>query len=153
MALWILSEDTRRNIHSLTPIMVINHPLCASSIYYDPCLTVFFHNLFPTFLWSTSWPSTLHFILHIFLHPITVFFLQHMPIPSQPVLVALQREDMRMVTLQEFQVKGWESRIRWHNLGTTAKQVAIVWACTAKRTQWLGEEMYGVWSWECHAKR
>jgi len=28
--------DTRRNIHQLTPIVVINHPLSASSIYYDP---------------------------------------------------------------------------------------------------------------------
>jgi len=27
---------TRRNIHSITPIMVINRPLSASSIYYDP---------------------------------------------------------------------------------------------------------------------
>jgi len=27
---------TRRNIHSLTPIVVINHPLSASSIFYDP---------------------------------------------------------------------------------------------------------------------
>jgi len=28
--------STRRDIHSLTPIMVISHPLSASSIYYDP---------------------------------------------------------------------------------------------------------------------
>jgi len=51
------------------------------------CLTVFFHNLSPSFLWSTSWPGTLNFILHTFLHPIIVFFSQHMPIPSQPVLL------------------------------------------------------------------
>jgi len=31
--------------------------------------------------------GTLHFILHTFLHPIIVFFSQHMPIPSQPVLL------------------------------------------------------------------
>ena len=49
------------------------------------CSTVFFHNLSPSFLWSTSWPGTLHFIRHTFLHPIIVFFSQHMPIPSQPV--------------------------------------------------------------------
>ena len=30
------------------------------------CLTVFFHNLFQSFLWSTSWPGTLHLILHTF---------------------------------------------------------------------------------------
>jgi len=29
-------SSTRRNIHSLTTILVINHPLWASSIYYDP---------------------------------------------------------------------------------------------------------------------
>jgi len=28
------------------------------------CLTVIFHNLAPSFLWSTSWPGTLNFILH-----------------------------------------------------------------------------------------
>jgi len=51
------------------------------------CLTVVFHNLSPSFLWSTSWPSTLNFILHTFLHPIIVFFSQHMPIPLQPILL------------------------------------------------------------------
>jgi len=29
-----------------------------------------------------------------------------------------------------------KTRIRWHNLGTTAKQVAMVWACVAKRRQY-----------------
>jgi len=51
------------------------------------CLTVFLHNLSPSFLWSSSWPGTLHFILHTFLHLIIVFFLQHMPILLQPVLL------------------------------------------------------------------
>ena len=82
-------QGTRRNIHPLTAIMVINHPLSASSIYYDPwhppCSIrmpySLFHNLSPSFLWSTSWPGTLHFILHTFLHLIIVFFLQHMPAP------------------------------------------------------------------------
>jgi len=37
------------------------------------CLTVFFHNLSPSFLWSTSGPGTLLFILHTFLHPTVVF--------------------------------------------------------------------------------
>jgi len=40
-------------------------------------------SLSPSFLLSTSWPGTLHFILHTFLHPVIVFFSQHMPIPSQ----------------------------------------------------------------------
>jgi len=43
-----------------------------------------FAHLCPSFL---SWSSTLHFILHTLPHPIIVFFLQHMPIPSQPVLL------------------------------------------------------------------
>jgi len=51
------------------------------------CLTVFFHNLSPSFLWPTSWPGTLHFTFCTFLHPITVCFSQHLPIPSQPVLL------------------------------------------------------------------
>jgi len=38
------------------------------------CLTVFFHNLSPSFPWSTSWPGILHLIPHTFLHPIIVFF-------------------------------------------------------------------------------
>jgi len=50
-------------------------------------LTLFFHNLSPSFLWSTSWPGTIHFILHTFLHPIIVIFSQYMLIPSQPVLL------------------------------------------------------------------
>jgi len=73
---------TRRNIYPLTPILVINCPLSASSIYFihdilpvqSMCLTVFFHIIFPSFLWPTSWPGTVHFILHTFLHPIIVFF-------------------------------------------------------------------------------
>ena len=40
-ALWTLSGKTRvsryqKSIHPLTPIVVINHPLSASSIFYDP---------------------------------------------------------------------------------------------------------------------
>jgi len=83
---------TRRNIHPLTPVMVINHPLSTvlppSTAIHDifrvqfTCLTVFLHNLSPSFLWSTSWSGILHFILHTFLHLITVYFLQHMPIRS-----------------------------------------------------------------------
>jgi len=51
------------------------------------CLTIFFHNLSQSFLWSTSWTGTFHFILRTFLLPIIVIFLQYMPIPSQPVLL------------------------------------------------------------------
>jgi len=38
-------------------------------------------------LWSCSWSWTLSFIHHAFLHPIIIFSSQHMPIPSQPVLL------------------------------------------------------------------
>jgi len=38
------------------------------------CLTVFFHNLSPRFFWSTSWPGTLHFILHTSLHSVASSF-------------------------------------------------------------------------------
>jgi len=44
---------TRRNIHPLTPIVVISHPLSASSIYYDPwhlpCSIYVPDSLFPQF--------------------------------------------------------------------------------------------------------
>jgi len=40
-------------------------------------------------LWSSSWSWTLNFILLTFLHPIIIFS-QHMPIPTQPVLLQYQ---------------------------------------------------------------
>jgi len=78
--------STRRNIHSLTPVVVISHPLSASSIYYDPwhplCSIYVPDSLFPQSLSKFSLvyllACTLHFILHTFLHPLIVFFLQHM---------------------------------------------------------------------------
>ena len=79
---------TRRNIHPLTLIVVINHRnlLSPSTMIHgiiriqSTCCTVFFHNLSPSFLWSTSWSGTLHFILYTFVHLIIVFF-------SQPLLL------------------------------------------------------------------
>jgi len=69
--------------------------------------------------------------------------------------VALQRAEMRMVrwmcgTKPQGRVvsKGLrerEIRIRWHSLGNSTQQVAMVWGCVARRRQWLGEEMYEVW--------
>ena len=83
---------TRINIHPLTPIMVINHPLSACSIYYDPwpppCLIYVFSSLFPQFpskfslVYFLDWHPALHIT---FLHPIIVFFSQHITIPLQPV--------------------------------------------------------------------
>jgi len=52
----------------------------------------------------------------------------------------------------EFQVKGWETRIEWHNLGTTAKTGCNgMGMCCEKKTM-LGWRN-GVWSWRCQAKR
>jgi len=51
------------------------------------CLAIFLHNLSTCPLWPTSWSGAIHLIFHTFLHPISVFFSQHMPIPSQPVLL------------------------------------------------------------------
>jgi len=54
---------TRRNIHPLTLIMVINHPLSASSIYYDPwhppCSIYMPGSLFPQSLFKFSLVSLL----------------------------------------------------------------------------------------------
>jgi len=96
-ALWL--DFVRDNLGEPVPEETFTHSnLSWSSIV--PCLlhpstmihgilpvqsTVFFHNLSPSFVRSTSWPGTLHFILHTFLHPIIVFFSQHTPILSQPV--------------------------------------------------------------------
>jgi len=55
----------------LLPLSITIHGILPVQFKY---LTDFFQNLSPSFLWSTSWPGTLHFILHTFLHPIIVFF-------------------------------------------------------------------------------
>ena len=79
-------SDTRRNIQ-LTPILIINHPLSASSIYcnpwHPPCSVYVPDNLFCTISLQVFFglplglaPST-SYSIHFF------FFSQHMPIPSQ----------------------------------------------------------------------
>jgi len=83
----LVAEETFTHSHllrsSVIPYLLPPwHPPCSIV-----CLIVFFHNLSPTFPLSTSWPGTLNFIVHTFLQPIIVFFSQHMPIPSQPVLL------------------------------------------------------------------
>ena len=50
------------------------------------CLTIFMHNLCPSRFWSTSWSGALNLIFHTFLHPVSVFFSQHMPILLQIIL-------------------------------------------------------------------
>jgi len=98
MALWILSGRTwvscYRKKHSPTHIYHGRHPLSASSMCCDPlhplCSIHAPDNLFPQSFFKFSlvsllaWPPPLH-LLHRFLHPITAFFSQHMPIPLQPV--------------------------------------------------------------------
>ena len=63
------SAGTGRYIHLLTPILIINHPLPASSIYCNPwhpwsiyMPDSLLSHLCPSFLWSTSWSGTLHLI-------------------------------------------------------------------------------------------
>jgi len=78
---WSLS-----NLYQLLPSTAIHSIL----LVQITCLAILLHNLFPCPLWSTSWSGALHLIFHTFLyflHPMSVFFLQHMPIASQPVLV------------------------------------------------------------------
>jgi len=55
----------------------------------------------------------------------------------------------------DFQVGSWEREIRyrWHSIGITAEQAALVWACAAKRRWWLLEEMHGVWCSGSQTKR
>jgi len=70
-------------LYQLPPFTTIHSILCVQFT----CLTILFDNLSPGPLWSSSWSWTLNFILHTFLHPIIIFFSQHMPIPTQPVLL------------------------------------------------------------------
>jgi len=95
-ALWILSGTTRVSWYQkkrLPTHTYHGHPLSASSIYYDlwhPLCSIYVpDSLFPQSLSKFPFDYLLawHPPLHTFLHPIIVFFLQHMPIPSQPELL------------------------------------------------------------------
>ena len=89
---------TRRNTHPPTILIIIQslYQLLLSTTIHSilhvqiTCLVIFLYNPFPCPLWSTSWSGALHLIFHTFLNPISVFFSQHMPIPSQPVLLSYQ---------------------------------------------------------------
>jgi len=67
------------NLYQLLPSTTIHSILLVQIM----CSAIILHNVFPHRLWSASWSGA----LHTFLHPISVFFLQHMPIPLQPVLL------------------------------------------------------------------
>ena len=71
------------NLYQLLPSTTIHSIL----LVQITCLAIFLHNLFTCSLWSTSWSGALHLIFHTFLYPNSVFFSQHIPIPSQPVLL------------------------------------------------------------------
>ena len=71
------------SLYQLLPSTMIHSILLVQTA----CLAIFLHNLFSCPLWSTSWSGALHLIFHTFLHPISVFFSQHVRIPSQPVLL------------------------------------------------------------------
>ena len=93
MPLWILSWATRvsqnQKEHSPThtyhghqsSLICFLHLLwsMASCLFNLRAWQSFFHNFSPSFLWFTSWPGTLNFILHTFLHPIIVFFCNTCP--------------------------------------------------------------------------
>jgi len=81
-ASWTTRVSRYQKKHSPThPTMVIKCPLSASSIckdpWHTPCsihiLDSLFHCLSPRFLWSTSWPDTLHFILQFFVQSLSSF--------------------------------------------------------------------------------
>ena len=108
-ALWTMSGTTRvsqyQKKHSPThtyrghqsSLICFLHPLqaMASSLFNLHVWQSFFYNLSPSFLSSTSWTGILSFILHTFFHPIIASFLQHMPIPSQPVLLQYRNYEMK----------------------------------------------------------
>ena len=70
------------NLNKLHPSTTFHSILLVQIV----CLTILLHNLSRRPLWS----GVLHLIFHRLLHPISPFFLQHMPIPSQPVLLQYQ---------------------------------------------------------------
>jgi len=89
MAVWILCGTTRVSQYQkkLSP----THTYCGHQL----SLICFIHLMWsmflrsfsaicPSFIWSTSWPVTIYFILHTFLHPVIS---QHMPVPLHPVLL------------------------------------------------------------------
>ena len=77
--IFLLVNDCKLQLNRLFPVDILT-VYNFSSIYYDPwrlpCSVYMPDSLSPSFLWSTSWPGTLSFILHTFLYPIIVFFSQ-----------------------------------------------------------------------------
>jgi len=82
---WYQKKHSPTHIHPDHQTSFINflHLLrsIASSVFSLHAWQSFFTTS-PGPLWSSSWSGTLYFILHTFLDPIIISFLQHMPIPS-----------------------------------------------------------------------
>jgi len=89
-------EETFTHSH-LSWSLIILYLLPSSTIIHGilpvqfMCLIVFLYNFFPSLLQSTSWSGTLHFILHIFLHPIIVFAAHDHTITNCFAVVLLQQ--------------------------------------------------------------
>ena len=77
LPVWFTRRN-RRNIHPLTPILIIWHPLSTSSICYDPQHRLCSVYVLDRSLWQPLSRSslvflfvlTLYFILHAVLHPV-----------------------------------------------------------------------------------
>jgi len=94
----VLRPFVRDYSGELVPEETLTHPpswaspslyqlLPSTTIHSILRLNCMLGNLFAQRLSTSSWSGALHLIFHTFLHPISVFFSQHMPIPSQPVLL------------------------------------------------------------------
>ena len=85
-------EETLTHSHPTWSLDILYHLPPFTMIHgilfvHFTCSTILSDNLSPGPFWSSSWSWTLNFILHTFLHPIIIIFSQHMPIPTQPVLL------------------------------------------------------------------
>ena len=76
--------------HKLSLICLLHLLQSMASSLFNPRALQSFSTISLNFLWSTSWPGTLHFMHHTFLHLIFVFFSQHMPIHCNLIAVVLR---------------------------------------------------------------
>jgi len=68
-------EETFTHSHSswssIIPICFLHLLRTIASSAFSPRALQSFSTISPSLLWSTSWPGTLHFILHTFLHTLS----------------------------------------------------------------------------------
>ena len=84
-------------LYQLPPFTMIHSILCVQFT----CLTMLYDNLSPGPLWSSSWSWTLYFLLHAFLHPVIIFFSQHMPIHAHALFIIII-------------ITSWRRDVLWH---------------------------------------